>query len=112
MAPALKPVTASLNVKVKLIGLAFVTLPLGVIASEGRVRSEGTAADAASVPPRQGALPVPAATLTVTAPSAVGVTSSAYVVPLTVENVPAVPPVTVMALALNPVTASLKVNVK
>ena len=53
----------------------------------------------------------PAATATVTAPFAAGVTLTVYTVLLTATKVPAVPLVTVISPKINPVTALLKVMV-
>ena len=111
--PAVNPVTASLKVTVNGIGLLAVGPGAAgeSIVAVGAVRSEVIEKSADAVLPLPAvSWAAPAFTFTVTGPSAVGVTSKVQVVPLP-WTFDAVPFVTVIPPAVNPVTASLKVAV-
>src|SRR5262249_26097843 len=104
VAAALPTVPVSVGV------VSFVVSRLAVRATAPVLNVRVNAGTAVLVFPAASAA-APAATLTASAPGAVGVTVNVYVLASTWVKLPTVPLVTWRSLAVNPVTSSLKVTV-
>ena len=113
MSPLTKPLTAWAKVKRK-TGLVLMPVAAGcgatVSATSAGLNVTPCASAVELFPARS--WPASAATVSVTTPAVVGVTSWLKLLALSVERAPRVPLVTVILLASTMVTASLKVRVK